>query len=340
MNVKLFFLALLWPFAAFGQGFAGLGTDAQGFAVPEAGYAFTFPDDHGPHPDFRIEWWYVTANLRGDDGQDYGVQWTLFRNALAPHEAIGWDSPQIWMGHAALTAVDGHFVAERFGRGGIGQAGADDQSLNAWIDDWNLSDTRMTARGDDWSYDLRLTSEGPLVFHGDRGYSIKSEAGQASYYYSQPFFAVQGELSLPDRDVVVSGSAWLDREWSSQPLAADQEGWDWFSLSFDNGEKLMAFRLRGADRVGFTSGTWIVANGDTAAIGNGEILLEPLLLHKVVGKTLPVAWRVHLPERGLDVTVEALNADSWMSVAIPYWEGPVIVSGGQSGHGYLEMTGY
>lgn len=244
------------------------------------------------------------------------------------------------MGHAAMTTGDSHFVAERFGRGGIGQAGADDRTLNAWIDDWHLSDTRMTARGDNWSYDLDLRAEGPLVFHGDQGYSIKSDAGQASYYYSQPFFAVEGVLALPDRDVVVSGSAWLDREWSSQPLASDQEGWDWFSLSFDNGEKLMAFRLRGADGSGFTSGTWIDTDGHTSTIGNGEIVLEPTRLHKVVGKTLPIAWRVHLPERGLDVTVESLNADSWMSVAIPYWEGPVIISGGQSGHGYLEMTGY
>ena len=89
-----------------------------------------------------------------------------------------------------------------------------------------------------------LQAEGPLVLQGDRGYSVKSAGGQASHYYSQPFYRVTGRLDLPAGPVAVTGQAWLDREWSSQPLAADQTGWDWFSLSFDTGEKMMGFVLR------------------------------------------------------------------------------------------------
>ena len=340
MNVRLFLIILLWPISVWGQGFAGLGTDADGFAVPQAGYVFDFPADHGPHPEYRIEWWYLTANLMGDDGQRYGVQWTLFRNALAPNEAQGFASPQIWMGHAALTSATDHFATERFARGGTGQAGASFTELNAWIDDWELSETTLTARGDTWSYDLAVQNQGPSVFHGYNGYSVKSEAGQASYYYSQPYLLVDGVLNFPDRQVSVTGSAWLDREWSSQPLAADQKGWDWFSLSFDNGEKLMAFRLRDADGSYFTSGTWIDTDGITTRLGNGEIDFAPLVLHEVEGRTLPVSWKLSLPLRNVDVTVEPLNADSWMSVTIPYWEGPIIFDGANTGHGYLEMTGY
>ena len=76
--------------------------------------------------------------------------------------------------------------------------------------------------------------------------AVKSEHGQASYYYSQPFFEVDGTLTHRRREVAVTGRAWMDREWSSQPLAADQKGWDWFSLHLASGEKLMLFRLRGA----------------------------------------------------------------------------------------------
>ena len=110
--------------SASAQGFAGLGTEAEGFALPERGIPFVVPGDHGAHPDYRIEWWYVTANLTGADGRDYGLQWTLFRSALAPETpgagAEGWASPQVWMGHAGLTTPEAHFAAERFARGGTG----------------------------------------------------------------------------------------------------------------------------------------------------------------------------------------------------------------------------
>ena len=338
MNARLLVFLLLWPFAAFGQGFAGLGSDADGFALPQRGYAFDFPTDHGAHPAYRIEWWYVTANLTGDDGAQYGVQWTLFRSALAPEEAEGWDSPQVWMGHAALTTEDAHYTAERFGRGGIGQAGASEQELSAWIDDWELDFSHMTASGTDWRYDLSLSETGPLVFHGDEGYSVKSAGGQASYYYSQPFLEVEGILTIGNHDIHVTGNAWLDREWSSQPLAQDQSGWDWFSLSFDDGDKLMGFRLRGTDT--YTSATWIDADGGTTAFADGAFMAEPLENSPTSGPEVPVRWQVQLPERGLDVTVSAINPDSWMPLTTQYWEGPVTVTGTHTGRGYLEMTGY
>ena len=53
--------------AARAQGFAGLGENAEGFAAVVPGRTFAFPADHGPHPEFRIEWWYVTANLKDAD---------------------------------------------------------------------------------------------------------------------------------------------------------------------------------------------------------------------------------------------------------------------------------
>ena len=269
----------------------------------------------------------------------------MFRSALAPEEGEAWDSPQIWFAHAAVTTPEAHHVAERIARGGIGQAGVVVDPFEAWIDDWQMTgpdfDTlRLTATGADFAYDMALRAEGPLIFQGDRGYSVKSEQGQASYYYSQPFFAIEGTLALPGGDVEVRGNAWLDREWSSQPLADNQTGWDWFSLSFDGGEKMMGFRLRQTDGADFTAGTWISPDGATEAFANGVFGAAPLETSDVAGRQIPTRWRVRVPQKGVDITVTALNPNAWMDVNVPYWEGPVTVSGSHSGRGYLEMTGY
>lgn len=345
MNVKVFLFAVLMPFAVLAQGFAGLGGDADGFSVPAPNPQFDFPADHGPHPDYRIEWWYLTANLTSEDGTPYGLQWTLFRTALAPHEEEGWASPQVWFAHAAVTTPDTHFATERFARGGVGIAGVEAVPFRAWIDEWVLEgpdfDTlNMRAAGPDFAYDMALRADGPLIFHGDKGFSVKSADGQASYYYSQPAYDITGTLSLPTGDVQVSGSAWLDREWSSQPLSESQSGWDWFSLSFDDGAKLMGFQLRQTDGTEFTSSTWIEPNGHTTSLGDGSFDGVPMTRSDVGGRDIPTTWRVTLPERGVDVTVTALNPNAWMGLSIPYWEGPVRVEGSHSGLGYLEMTGY
>ena len=350
MNVRLLFAfisALVLPGLLTAQGFGGLGTSADGFALPREGTELSFPKDHAAHPEFRIEWWYVTANLQNDAGQDFGIQWTLFRSALAPKSGEGWVTPQLWMGHAAVTDATRHVVAERIARGGVGQAGVTPEPFAAFIDDWEMTsltgngidNLNLTARSTDFSYDLKLVSDQPLVLHGNGGYSVKSREGTASYYYSQPAYSVTGTINLDGSDIPVSGQAWLDREWSSQPLAKDQSGWDWFSLSFTSGARVMAFQLRDS-RAGFTSGTWIDASGNPVPLSDGQIGLKPLKTAKVAGRDIPVSWQVTLPSYGVDVTVEALNAQSWMATSIPYWEGPVRISGSHDGRGYLEMTGY
>ena len=345
MNVKAFCFFCLLPLTALAQGFAGLGTAAEGFSVPQPDPVFDFPADHGPHPDYRIEWWYLTANLTGEDGTEYGLQWTLFRSALAPEERDGWDSPQIWFAHAAVTTPERHFATERFARGGTGQAGVIADPFHAWIDEWEMRgpdfDTlSLTAQGSDFGYDMTLAAQGPLIFQGDRGFSVKSAEGQASYYYSQPFYTIDGTLRLPEGPVDVTGAAWLDREWSSQPLSEDQSGWDWFSLSFDSGEKMMGFQLRQRDGSAYTAATWIAPDGTTEPFPDGAFEAEPLERTDMAGRTVPTSWQVRLPARGVDVRVDAMNRQAWMDLSIPYWEGPVRIEGTHQGRGYLEMTGY
>ena len=333
------------------SGFAGLGGQAGEFAQVLPGRAFVFPQDHGAHPDFRIEWWYLTANLEDDQGQVFGVQWTLFRSALAPGSTeAGWGNRNLWIGHAGLTTATHQYSAQTLARGGIGQAGVQAQPFQAWIDDWHLRSQpqaddalaamAVRARGPGFDYQLELRSSRPLVLQGEQGYSRKSEAGQASYYYSQPFFTATGELRIDGKTYRVKGRAWLDREWSSQPLAADQSGWDWFSLHLNDGQQLMLFRLRGAGDQHFLSGNWIDAQGRSVPLAPGSISLRPLEDTEVAGRQVPTRWAIDIPSRGLHVQTTALNPKAWMEVGTPYWEGPVTLSGSQGGEGYLEMTGY
>lgn len=337
---RLILCLLLPASAAWAQGFAGLGEEAEGFALPSPGPAFAFPRDHGAHPRYRIEWWYLTAALTDAEGRSYGAQWTLFRSALSP------EGPQVWMGHMGVTTEGAHFTGERLARGGIGQAGVEAAPFAAWIDDWRMDGRdangidRLTlvAREGQAGFDLALSAQGPLVFHGDGGFSVKSSAGQASYYYSQPFYDVTGTLHLPEGEVEVTGRGWLDREWSSQPLEPGQEGWDWFSLHLDDGGRLMAFRLRG--EAPFAYASWIAPDGTLTSYGADDLILDPLGRATVAGRDVPVRWRLALPAEGVDMTVEAVNPDAWQATLFPYWEGPVRARGSRSAVGYLEMTGY
>ena len=340
--MRLTLLILLLPVLAQAQGFAGLGTATdEGFATPERGVPLVFPQDHGAHPDYRIEWWYLTANMTGPDGTPYGAQWTLFRSALEPGERQGWDSPQIWMAHAALTTAERHFVAEKFARGGIGQAGVTAEPFAAWIDDWQvagptLSEVTVTANGEGFAYALDLVADRPFVAQGDAGYSVKSAAGQASWYYSQPFYTLSGRIEIEGDEIAVTGTAWLDREWSSQPLAETQTGWDWFSVNLDDGRRLMAFRLRDAVAGDYYSGTVIAEDGTPAPLTPDALRVTPL----EPAEPVPTRWRVEVPGHGIDVTAEALNPDAFMTTLFRYWEGPIRVGGSHGGTGYLEMTGY
>ncbi|MCW2272486.1 iron ABC transporter permease [Rhodoblastus acidophilus] len=333
--------ALFFVTPALAQGFAGLGSDTTGFEKPVPGKKLVFPQDLGAHQNFRTEWWYVTANLTDEAGAAYGVQWTLFRQASAPgDERPGWANPNVWMGHAAVTTATDHLFAEIFARGGIGQAGVTTTPFRAWIDDWVFDGAKLVASGPDFRYAFNLRDDGPLVAQGDNGFSLKSDDGRASYYFSQPFYRIEGVLTLRGKEIKLKGLAWMDREWSTQYLAASQKGWDWFSLHLSTGEKLMLFRMRDASAPDFRAGTWIAANGAPQKLARDDIALTPLAETKVAGRTLPTRWRLQVKSRGLDIETAPVNAASFMATSIPYWEGPITLQGSHAGKGYLEMTGY
>lgn len=332
------------------------GEPAPGFVRAYEPRSFRFPQDHGAHPDFATEWWYLTGNLQTDSGRRFGYQVTLFRIGLrpgGPAQDSAWRANQIYMGHIAISDVEGrrHLAGERFARAAAGLAGARVTPFEVWLDDWSLRGGEtlfpldVTAQNGDIGISLQLQSgEKPLILQGERGLSRKSATpGNASYYYSFTRLPTRGELRIGDSVYRVHGDSWLDREWSSSALDRNQVGWDWFALQLDDGRDLMYYRLR--DRQGyadpFSSGSLVDRDGTVHSLSPAQVQLTPLRYWQADdGARYPVGWRLQAPEYGLDLEVNALLDDQVMDLSVRYWEGAVEVSGTQRGRGYLELSGY
>lgn len=338
------------------------GGDHAGYQRADQPRPFHFPADHGPHPEFRNEWWYMTGNLADATGRQFGYQLTLFRIALSPDQPVmdsAWRTNQVYMGHFALTDVSGekHHGFERFSRGAAGLAGAQATPFRVWLENWALSGTatdalpmRLQAREGDIALDLTLQAGKPVVLQGDRGWSQKSaEPGNASYYYSHTRLPTRGTVDLNGQTFAVQGSSWLDREWSTSALGPEQSGWDWFALQLDDGRDLMFYRLRRKDggMDSFSKGVLVDAGGQTRLLRGNAVDLQPLgeWTSPQSGDRYPAAWRLRLPGEKLDLTVTPKVAAQEMRLTVRYWEGAVAVSGraGEDnihGQGYLEMTRY
>lgn len=344
------------------SGLAVLAQHAESYTQARPGQPLVFPRDHGPHPGYRIEWWYLTANLNDAEGRAYGAQWTLFRLAARPPGERGladaWQNDQVFMAHIAITTPDQHVSFQRYSRGNLDQetsrAGVIAEPFSAWLDDWVLKSTtsdwlplEVSARQDEYAFHLRLHSSLPLVLQGEAGFSQKHPNGGGSFYYSQPYLKASGDLLVNSQVVPVTGEAWLDREWSSQFLQGGQVGWDWFSLHLESGEKLMLFRLRqggGENQDGvFLHGRLMAPDGSTTPLEPGQIELKPMRETDIAGRDLPLHWHIDLPQINRQFDIRPLHPEQWLDVDFPYWEGAIIVAGNgskNSGRGYMELTGY
>ncbi len=320
------------------------------------GHALAFPRDHGSHPDYRTEWWYVTGWVRDGAGRDYGVQVTFFRHRprIAESSPSAFAPRQLLFAHAAVAdpAFGRLRHDQRAAREGFGLAAAAEATTRVSIDDWSLElagdvyRARVAAR--DFGLDLRFTAREPPLLNGEGGVSRKGPLPhQASYYYSRPQLAVAGTIALADRTLDVRGVAWLDHEWSSEYMAAGASGWDWTGIDFDDGAALMAFRMR--DRTGgvlWAGGTWRGADGRARTFAPSDIRFAPRRTWRSprTGGEYPVAMSVSAggADYALEPLIDDQELDSRASTGTVYWEGAVRVSGsdGRSGRGYLELTGY
>lgn len=340
--------------------------DTTGYARADRVRAFSFPADHGPHPAFKAEWWYVTGTLDAADGSDrrFGVQFTVFRSALRPDTAAAaerssaWATDQLYMAHVGIGDVAGgrFYSSDQIARGAAGLSGATADPVAAFVGAVRLDQAgplgaggavpiRVRGRAEGAAYDLTARPVKPIVFQGDRGLSQKGAGPEnASYYYAQTRMATTGTVTPPDGEAVpVEGLTWLDREWSTSALSEGQVGWDWFALHLDDGRDLMLYQIRwdDASRTPLGEGSLVAADGTKRRLSAADFSLEPLeTWESPRGGAYPVRWRARVPGAGLDLTVAAPLDDQELDATVRYWEGTMDVSGTVTGTGFLEMTGY
>ncbi len=335
---------------------AGPSRAAVDYPGLESPVPLAFPRDHGAHPQWRTEWWYVTGWLMDEAGAPLGVQVTFFRNrpGLQEGSPSRFAPSQLLFAHAALAdPARGRLRHDqRAARAGFGLAEAREGNTDVRLDGWTLVldgdtyRTRVVAR--EFSLELAFRAPGAPLLQGERGYSRKGPGPrQASHYYSRPHLAVSGTVEAEGRRRAVRGKAWLDHEWSSEILDEQAQGWDWTGINLDDGRALMAFRMRGRDGgLRWAGGGLADAQGRLQNLPSGAVRMEPARTWTSprTGVTWPVAMR--LRAAGEDLLLEPLmddqELDSRASVGMIYWEGAVraLRDGREAGRGYLELTGY
>ena len=345
----------------------GLLAIGLGFESVGPNYEYSFPRDHFAHPEFRTEWWYYTGNVASTEGRRFGFELTFFRMAVEEEAADGgsWAIRDLHLAHLALSDLDGRkfYRAERLNRSGPGLAGADIAQGRIWNGNWQvrwlapedrLGPQHLQATSEDFALDLELSPLKPAVIHGPDGVSRKSaEAGHASHYISFTRLGVSGKVRVGAETHSVSGSAWMDHEFFSHGLAANQVGWDWMSIQLENSTELMLYRLRRRDGTAdpFSSGTYVDAGGRAQHLSAQDFVMEPgdVWRSPETAGRYPIQWKVSVPS--LQIVLECqtdLTSQEIVSrrqVGPNYWEGAVTFKGlvGDEeihGVGYLEMTGY
>ncbi len=328
------------------------------------GYTYHFPRDFYAHEDFRIEWWYYTGNLEDADGRRFGYQLTFFRVGLKNDtEKINpsqWQVGQIYFSHLTVSDLADekfHFF-ERINRKGLGLAGADVGRLHVWNEDWTLTGDGQThhlsAQEAGIGLDLQLTPLKKRVIHGKGGVSQKGDQpGNASHYISYTRMQTRGTVFLKGKKYEVTGTSWMDHEFSSNQLNTEQVGWDWFSVKLDNGTEIMLYliRLQDGSVEPYSSGTLVRADGSQKHLARRDFSIEAAgeWTSPHTDAAYPASWVIDLPGQQIRLKILPDLPDQELhhlrSIGSSYWEGSVSVQGTQegqpvSGKGYVELVGY
>ena len=335
--------------------------DNDGFKKALTPQEFVFPKDHGSHPDFKTEWWYVTGNLETKAQRKFGFQITFFRWGISPDKPQSesqWATNQIYMAHFAITDTENkhHYAFERFSREALKLAGSQAHPFKVWLFDWSLKSKDeqffplvLNVKQDNVEIKLNFNSIKPHILQGDRGLSKKSTTpGNASYYYSFTRLITDGTITINNETFSVTGNSWLDREWSTSALEKSQLGWDWFSLQLSNNEEIMFYQLRNKngqiDQV--SSGSYIDKDGNVTKLSQDQVLIKPLTFWKSPSDTeYPNTWRFNIPSKNINLHIKPHIPNQEIDLSVRYWEGAVEISGNIksnkiTGSGYVELSGY
>lgn len=337
-------------------------TPNDGFRRIAAGESIEFPRDHGAHPDTKTEWWYLTGHFEDAEGREFGLQFTIFRSALSAEPVAADASPlrahQVYLGHLALADIRANELrfAERLRRAGTALATASTTDMDLALDDWSFTRVegdRLELRAADPTAGLQLELElmprKPLVLHGENGVSSKgAEVGNASVYSSWTRLGAEGVLAIDGTLHTIRGECWFDHEYGSSVLGEGVRGWDWFGLQLDDGRELMLFYLRredGAPQLA-SAGTLIDREGRAIPLSKDDFSIAASGAWKSPrnGASYPNAWRIAVPAHDIELSLTPRIADceigSKSGTGVTYWEGPVRITGTQTGRGYAELTGY
>jgi len=331
----------------------------------EPGYTFQFPQDYFNHEDYQTEWWYYTGNLKSADGRRFGFELTFFRQgvARAPGGAA-WFVNDLWMANMALSDISGQrfYHEERLNRSGPALAGVDAHSGLVWNGNWQAhiapQDEELRGIGDNFGFSLNLAPAKPPTVQGQNGVSRKAQGeGYASHYFSLTRLITSGSIQLEGKTYKVDGSSWMDHEFFTGSMAADESGWDWLSAQLKDGTELMLYRLRHKDGSidPYSSGSYVDAGGKTTFLSAKDFTMSPetanasenIWTSPQTKAAYPLKWRVSIPRLRMefDVTTPLKNQELTNNFGPSYWEGAIDASGSRDnspldGTGYLEMTGY
>jgi len=345
---------------------AGTVMSAEGWKQAKGPWQWSFPRDHGAHPEYRTEWWYFTGNLKDKDGRQYGYQLTFFRQGIAltaSRPDIPWSIRDVYLAHFAIVdGTSGKFwYYDQASRSGPGLAGARIGAMDVWTLNWSAKMTgniiHLKAYKDYMALNLELSPRKPKIFHGNKGLSTKGpNPGQASYYYSFTDLETKGtirtELSSKN-PVAVTGTSWFDQEFGSNVLSPEQVGWDWFGIHLSDGRDLMLFQLRKKDGSieSSSSATIIEQDGTSRHLRESEITVNIMAQWKSPKSSgvYPAKWQIRIPTASVDITLAPIVANQELvteaSTGVTYWEGAVTGTGTSQGamvnvEGYAELTGY
>ena len=326
--------------------------DFTGFDKADRVIDIEFPRDHGAHRTFATEWWYIVGIVRTTNQRAFGFQYTLFRNALAPPDAVGspsaWRTGEIYMAHFAVADIEEqeHVSFERLSRGHPELASVTAEPFRIALGDWELaslkrvfSPLQLTAQSEGYSIDFQVVAPRTPILHGDQGLSWKSPTN-ASYYYSIPRLKIQGTLTTPEQEFEVSGQGWMDHEWSSGLLDPDYQGWYWLTLHLHSGQDLVLFSLVPKNDGEATPlspvGLLVDEANQTHVLKNHTWSMTA----KRYWQKYPVAWQIQLEDRLIQI--DPAIDDQLMQTTIRYWEGVVMATENREviGEGFLELTGY
>ncbi len=336
----------------------------QDWQVPDPAHTLSFPRDHGSHPNFKIEWWYITGHLESK-GRRFGFQATFFRlgqkpGSEKPDELLG--NSQLYLAHMGISdPVNKIFLhEERLNREGW-NAGASVNDLDVHNANWSLKRTGKSMRLSgsvraDASWDLELIPQkGPIIF-GEDGVSRKGPEGTASsYYITYPRIDALGSIRIKDESFEVTGEAWMDHEISSSQLDRSQIGWNWTCIQFNDGREIMGYVLRTADGENspYSRLVWIGESGRLHHLTLQDYQWEHggSWTSPESGATYPISPTITAldPKTGENriLRLQPLMPDQEMTgtaAGISYWEGACDVldevSGKVVGRAFLEMTGY